>query len=71
MRELQRQRDSLLYERIGLSDQRDEVLKLAREGALAESRSHIRVAASDDDFHVKTLGRIRLGNSHCRHRVSW
>ena len=36
-RELQRQRDSLLYERIGLSDKRDEVLKLAREGALAES----------------------------------
>ena len=70
VRELQRQRDSLLYERIGLSDQRDEVLKLAREGALAESRSHIRVAASDDDFHVKTLGRIRLGNSHCRHRLS-
>jgi hypothetical protein len=37
VRELQRQRDSLLYERIGLSDKRDEVLKLAREGALAGS----------------------------------
>ena len=37
VRELQRQRDSLLYERIGLSDKRDEVLKLARDGALAES----------------------------------
>ena len=38
MRQLQRQRDSLLYERIGLSDKRDEVLKLAREGALADLR---------------------------------
>jgi hypothetical protein len=30
VRELQRQWDSLLYERIGLSDKRDEILKLAR-----------------------------------------
>lgn len=37
VRELQRQRDSMLYERIGLSDSRDAVLALAREGALAES----------------------------------
>ena len=35
--ELQRQRDSMLYERIGLSENRDEVLALAREGALADS----------------------------------
>jgi len=37
VRELQRQRDSQLYERIGLSENRDEVLALAREGALGES----------------------------------
>lgn len=37
VRELQRQRDSLLHERIGLSENRDEVLDLARQGALAES----------------------------------
>ncbi|MCG8554351.1 MAG: PDDEXK nuclease domain-containing protein [Proteobacteria bacterium] len=36
-RELQRQRDSMLYERIGLSEERAEVLALAREGTLAES----------------------------------
>ena len=37
VRELQRQRDSLLYQRIGLSESRDEILALARQGALAES----------------------------------
>ena len=37
VRELRRQRDSMLYERIGLSENRDEVLALAREGTLAES----------------------------------
>jgi predicted nuclease of restriction endonuclease-like (RecB) superfamily len=36
VRELGRQRDSMLYERIGLSESRDAVLALAREGALAE-----------------------------------
>jgi len=36
-RELQRQRDSMLYERIGLSENRDEVLALARDGELAET----------------------------------
>ena len=35
--ELQRQRDSMLYERVGLSESRDEVLALARQGELAES----------------------------------
>jgi predicted nuclease of restriction endonuclease-like (RecB) superfamily len=37
IRELQRQRDSMLYERIGLSENRDAVLALAREGALDAS----------------------------------
>lgn len=37
VRELQRQRDSMLYERIGLSEDRDAVLALAREGTLADS----------------------------------
>lgn len=37
VRELQRQRDSMLYERIGLSENRSEVLALARQGLLAES----------------------------------
>jgi predicted nuclease of restriction endonuclease-like (RecB) superfamily len=37
VRELQRQRDSLLFERIGLSDNRAEVLELSRQGALAET----------------------------------
>lgn len=37
VREMQRQRNSMLYERIGLSGNRDEVLALAREGTLAES----------------------------------
>jgi predicted nuclease of restriction endonuclease-like (RecB) superfamily len=36
-RELQRQRDSMLYERIGISKSREEVLRLAREGALTDS----------------------------------
>jgi predicted nuclease of restriction endonuclease-like (RecB) superfamily len=38
-RELVRQRESMLYERIGLSESRDEVLALAREGRLAETPS--------------------------------
>ena len=37
VKELQRQRDSLLYERIGLSESREEVLALARQGTLDES----------------------------------
>jgi predicted nuclease of restriction endonuclease-like (RecB) superfamily len=36
-RELQRQRDSMLYERIGLSESRSEVLALARDGVIADS----------------------------------
>jgi predicted nuclease of restriction endonuclease-like (RecB) superfamily len=34
VRDLQRQRDSLLFERIGLSEKRDEILELARHGTL-------------------------------------
>ena len=34
VRELQRQRDSMLYERVGLSENRDEVLALAAEGVI-------------------------------------
>lgn len=38
VREFQRQRDSMLYERVGLSENRDAVLALAREkGALSDS----------------------------------
>jgi predicted nuclease of restriction endonuclease-like (RecB) superfamily len=37
VREFQRQRDSMLYERIGLSEDRDAVLALARAGSLADS----------------------------------
>jgi predicted nuclease of restriction endonuclease-like (RecB) superfamily len=37
IRELQRQPDSMLYERIGLSENRDAVVALAREGALDAS----------------------------------
>ncbi len=37
VREFQRQKDSMLYERIGLSEDRDAVLALAREGTLADS----------------------------------
>lgn len=37
VRELQRQRDSMLYERVGLSESRELVLALAREGAVADS----------------------------------
>ncbi len=37
VKELQRQKDSLLYERVGLSTNRDEVLALARKGILDES----------------------------------
>lgn len=37
VKELQRQRDSMLYERIGLSEQREAVLDLARQGTLAEA----------------------------------
>ncbi len=37
VRELQRQRDSMLYERAGLSENHDEVLALARRGTVAES----------------------------------
>src|SRR5713226_7880652 len=33
-RDLQRHRDSLLFERIGLSEKRDEILELARHGTL-------------------------------------
>ncbi len=36
MRELQRQRDSMLYERVGLSENRDEVLALAKRGVVDE-----------------------------------
>ena len=36
VRELQRQRDSMLYERVGLSENRDEVLALARRGIIDE-----------------------------------
>jgi predicted nuclease of restriction endonuclease-like (RecB) superfamily len=57
VRELQRQRDSLLYERIGLSDKRDEVLKLAREGALAESPA----AQLRDPYVFEFLGIERRG----------
>ncbi len=34
VRELQRQRDSMLYERVGLSENRDEVLALAKRGVI-------------------------------------
>jgi predicted nuclease of restriction endonuclease-like (RecB) superfamily len=57
VRELQRQRDSLLYERIGLSDERDDVLKLAREGALAESPA----AQLRDPYVFEFLGVERRG----------
>jgi hypothetical protein len=57
VRELQRQRDSLLYERIGLSDKRDEVLKLARDGALAESPA----AQLRDPYVFEFLGIERRG----------
>jgi predicted nuclease of restriction endonuclease-like (RecB) superfamily len=57
VRELQRQRHSLLYERIGLSDKRDEVLKLAREGALAESPA----AQLRDPYIFEFLGIERRG----------
>src|SRR5262249_15589145 len=57
VRELQRQRDSLLYERIGLSDKRDEVLKLARDGALAESPA----AQLRDPYIFEFLGMERRG----------
>jgi predicted nuclease of restriction endonuclease-like (RecB) superfamily len=57
VRELQRQRDSLLYERIGLSDKRDEVLKLARNGALAESPA----AQLRDPYVFEFLGIERRG----------
>jgi predicted nuclease of restriction endonuclease-like (RecB) superfamily len=57
VRELQRQRDSLLYERIGLSDKRDEVLKLARAGALAESPA----AQLRDPYVFEFLGIERRG----------
>ncbi len=36
VRELQRQRNSMLYERVGLSENRDEVLALAKEGVIDE-----------------------------------
>jgi len=57
VRELQRQRDSLLYERIGISDERDEVLKLARDGALAESPA----AQLRDPYVFEFLGIERSG----------
>lgn len=37
VRELQRQRDSMIYERVGLSENRDEVLALTNQGTVAPS----------------------------------
>jgi predicted nuclease of restriction endonuclease-like (RecB) superfamily len=37
VRELQRQKSSMLYERVGLSESRDAVLALAREGTLSDA----------------------------------
>ena len=41
LRELKRQMESLLYERIGLSKDKDAVMKLAEEGRLIESPATI------------------------------
>jgi predicted nuclease of restriction endonuclease-like (RecB) superfamily len=38
VRDLQRQRDSLLFEGIGLSEKRDEILGLARQGTVPNTR---------------------------------
>lgn len=51
-RELVRQRASMLYERIGLSESRDEVLALAREGRLADTPS----AQLKDPYVFEFLG---------------
>jgi len=45
VRNLQRQKDSLLFERIGLSEKRDEILQFARQGTVPNTCSSTGVFA--------------------------
>jgi len=64
VRNLQRQKDSLLFERIGLSEKRDEILQFARQGTVPNTPQ----AQFRDPYVFEFLG-IEQCFSYPRRRV--